>query len=124
MNKSAGDHCRRHSMGTLAPLTVKGHNFGTEYHGFPWLGILVMCGLCAVKGIFLHWLTQKTGSIYPASIAHSATNNGASSLMMIFVQVNADIHIPLSTSMILFAPILLYLLFIPLLMRNRKKAKR
>ena len=71
-----------------APLTVKGHNFGTDYPGFPYVGILLMCGSCVILGIFFHWLTQKTGSIYPASIAHSATNNGASLIMMIFIVIS------------------------------------
>lgn len=107
-----------------APLTVKGHNFGTDYPGFPYVGILLMCGSCVVLGIFFHWLTQKTGSVYPASIAHSATNNGATMIMMIFVQVNADNHdISLNTSMILLTPMLLYLLFIPFLMNHRKEQK-
>ncbi|MCR4760099.1 MAG: CPBP family intramembrane metalloprotease [Oscillospiraceae bacterium] len=107
-----------------APLTVKGHNFGTGYRGFPWLGILLMCGFCVVLGIFLHWLTQKSGSVYPASIAHSATNNGATLIMMAFVQVNADRRdIPLRASLILLAPMLLYLLFIPFLMNRRKEQK-
>lgn len=108
-----------------APLTVKGHNFGTDYPGFPWLGILLMCVFCVVLGIFFHWLTQKTGSIYPASIAHSATNNGATLIMMIFIQVNADKHdIPFGTSILLLAPMLLYLLFIPFLMNHRKEQKK
>ena len=107
-----------------APLTVKGHNFGTDYPGFPYVGILLMCGACVVMGIFFHWLTQKTGSIYPASIAHSATNNGAALIMMIFVQVNADNHdLPLSMSILLLAPLLLYLLFIPFLKNHRREQK-
>ena len=45
--------------------------------------------------------------------------------MMIFVQVNTDNRdIQLGTSLILLAPMLLYLLFIPLLMNNRKEQKR
>lgn len=108
-----------------APLTVKGHNFGTDYPGFPYVGILLMCGFCVILGIFFHWLTLKTGSIYPASIAHSATNNGATMIMMIFVQLNTDNRdLPLSTSLILLAPMLLYLLFVPFLMSNRKEQKR
>ena len=106
-----------------APLTVKGHNFGTDYPGFPYVGILLMCGICVILGIFFHWLTLKTGSIYPASIAHSATNNGASLIMLIFVQVNAGNHdIPLRTTLILFAPMLLYLPFIPLLMKKKERS--
>ena len=108
-----------------APLTVQGHNFGTDYPGFPYTGILLMCGSCVIMGIFFHWLTLKTGSIYPASIAHSTTNNGASLLLMIFVQVNSDNHdIPLSANILLLAPALLYLLFIPFLMKNRTREQK
>lgn len=107
-----------------APLTVKGHNFGTGYWGFPWLGILLMCVLCVIMGIFFYWLTQKTGSIYPASIAHSASNNGANLIATIIVQAKADSqNIPFSSSLLLFIPTLLYLLFIPFLMQKRKMAQ-
>ena len=105
-----------------APLTVKGHNFGTDYPGFPYVGILLMCGFCVVLGIFFHWLTQKTGSIYPASIAHSATNNAAPLLVLLFVQQDsANGEIPLSTTMILLSTTLLYLLFIPLLIKKKER---
>ena len=59
-----------------APLTVKGHNFGTDYWGYPWLGIVIMSLFCIFIGAVLMWLTKKTGSVYPAAIAH-AVNNGA-----------------------------------------------
>ena len=59
-----------------APLTVEGHNFGTDYRGYPWLGVILMCIFCILIGAVLMWLTKKTGSVYPAAIAH-AVNNGA-----------------------------------------------
>ena len=59
-----------------AELTVEGHNFGTDYPGYPWLGILAMCIECTFMGIVLMWLTKKTGSIYPAAIMHAMNNNG------------------------------------------------
>lgn len=59
-----------------APLTVEGHNFGTDYWGYPWLGVILMCAFCIFIGAVLMWLTKKTGSVYPAAIAH-AVNNGA-----------------------------------------------
>ena len=57
-----------------APLTVVGHNFGTDYWGYPWLGIVLMCFFCIVVGAILMWLTKHTGSVYPAAIAHACTN--------------------------------------------------
>lgn len=58
-----------------APVTVMGHNFGTGYPGFPFTGILIMCIFCTTAGALLHWLTKKTGSVYPASLTHAVINN-------------------------------------------------
>ncbi len=58
-----------------APLTVSGHNFGLDYPGFPWLGILMMCVLCILENAFLTLLTEKTKSIYPAAFCHMVNNN-------------------------------------------------
>lgn len=58
-----------------APLTIAGHNFGTDYDFFPWLGILIMCVYCIFYNAFLTFLTEKTKSIYPASFCHMINNN-------------------------------------------------
>lgn len=56
-----------------APLTLCGHNYGTEQ---PFIGVLLMCLNCVSSGIILMWLTKKTDSIFPACIMHSMNNNG------------------------------------------------
>ncbi|MDE6426946.1 MAG: CPBP family intramembrane metalloprotease [Ruminococcus sp.] len=48
-----------------------GLNFGKDYKFFPYAGYIAMCILCIFMGAFLTWITKKTGSIYPASIAHT-----------------------------------------------------
>ncbi len=58
-----------------APLTISGHNFGVDYPGYPFVGILLMCVLCVADNAFLTLLTERTGSIYPASFFHMLTNN-------------------------------------------------
>lgn len=63
-----------------APLTCIGHNFGTEYPGFPYLGILVMCIDCTLMGIMLTYITVKSGSIWPATIMHAVNNTNPSIL--------------------------------------------
>jgi membrane protease YdiL (CAAX protease family) len=63
-----------------APLTAIGHNFGTDYPGFPWLGILKMCILCIFLGVILTFLTEKSGSVWPAAILHAVGNAGPSIL--------------------------------------------
>ena len=63
-----------------APLTCIGHNFGTDYPGFPYLGILMMCISCILVGILLTYVTKKSGSVWPAAIMHAVNNTGPSIL--------------------------------------------
>lgn len=66
-----------------APLTCVGHNFGTDYEGFPYVGIIIMCVVCTLMGIILTYVTMKTNSIWPAAIMH-AVNNGQPSVLKYF----------------------------------------
>lgn len=61
-----------------APLTAIGHNYGTNYPGFPFVGIAAMCVFCIVMGIFLSYVAIKTKSCIPAVLAHGALNSIAS----------------------------------------------
>lgn len=60
-----------------APVIVMGHNYGTEYWGFPWLGILAMVFFCVVLGIIEGYATIKLESAIPAGMIHSLVNAGA-----------------------------------------------
>lgn len=66
-----------------APLTCAGHNFGTDYPGFPYVGIIIMCIMCTLIGIMLTYITVKTESIWPAAIMH-AVNNGNPCILKFF----------------------------------------
>lgn len=57
-----------------APLTCIGHNYGTEYPGFPFLGILMMCVFCILLGIILSFLSERSGSVWPAAFMHAVSN--------------------------------------------------
>ena len=57
-----------------APLTCIGHNFGTDYPGYPYVGILKMCLLCTLMGIMLTILTERSGSVWPAAVMHGVFN--------------------------------------------------
>lgn len=63
-----------------APLTCIGHNFGTDYPGFPYVGIVKMCIMCTLMGIILTYITEKSGSVWPAAIMHAVNNSGPSIL--------------------------------------------
>lgn len=67
-----------------APLTCVGHNFGTDYPGFPYLGVVLMCLFCIVVGMMLTYVTEKSGSVWPAAIMH-AVNNGQPSILLFFI---------------------------------------
>lgn len=69
-----------------APLTCVGHNFGTDYPGFPFLGILLMCITCISMGITLTYITVKSGSVWPAAIMH-AVNNANPSILGVFTDM-------------------------------------
>ncbi|MDE6663101.1 MAG: CPBP family intramembrane metalloprotease [Lachnospiraceae bacterium] len=66
------------------PLTYVGHNFGTEYFGYPFTGFAAMCVMCVFMGIILTFVTYKSGSIWPATILH-AVNNGSPSILQYFI---------------------------------------
>jgi len=57
-----------------APLIYFGFNYGSGYWGAPWSGIFMMTLVCVVLGIWLAYVTIKSGSIIPAAILHGAGN--------------------------------------------------
>ncbi|MFM7174656.1 MAG: CPBP family intramembrane glutamic endopeptidase [Caldilinea sp.] len=60
-----------------APVIALGHNYGLNYPGFPGSGILMMCWMTFVVGVWLGWLTLKGESVWPAVIGHGALNGFA-----------------------------------------------
>lgn len=67
-----------------APLTCVGHNFGTDYPGFPYVGIMLMCIDCTLTGVMLTYITIKAESVWPAAIMH-AVNNGNPAILKNFI---------------------------------------
>lgn len=67
-----------------APLTCIGHNFGTDYPGFPFTGILIMCVYCVFVGVIITFVTERSGSVWPAAILH-AVNNSCPSILTVYM---------------------------------------
>lgn len=57
-----------------APLTAIGHNYGMGYPAWPFGGIAAMCAFCIVMGVFLTYVTERTGSCLAAAVGHGALN--------------------------------------------------
>lgn len=108
-----------------AELTVVGHNFGTEYDGYPYLGILAMCISCTFIGMGLMWLTKKTGSIYPAAIMHASINFGGKGIGRLFLSgIPEDRPLVIADELIASIPgFLIGLVFLFLMLRDRKIEK-
>ena len=60
-----------------APIIAMGHNYGTNYWGYPVVGIAVMCIFCIALGTIFSYLCIKTQSCIPGVIAHGAINSFA-----------------------------------------------
>jgi membrane protease YdiL (CAAX protease family) len=56
------------------PLIAMGHNYGQDYPGHPWLGMLTMTWFTFVTGTFLGWLALRGGSVWPAVLGHATIN--------------------------------------------------
>jgi membrane protease YdiL (CAAX protease family) len=57
-----------------SPLIYFGFNYGMDYWGAPWSGILMMMLVCIVLGSWLAYVTIRSESIIPAVILHGASN--------------------------------------------------
>lgn len=104
-----------------APIIAMGHNYGLDYPGAPWLGILAMIWFTFVFGTFLGWATLRAGSVWPAVIGHGAIN-GIAGIALFFMQGNPNLVLgPSVAGMIGSLPIALVALAI-LLNRNALKS--
>jgi len=72
-----------------APLIAMGHNYGTNYPGAPWLGILATVWIMFILGTFLGWAVLRGGSVWPAVIGHGAFN-GIAGIYVFFTQGNPN----------------------------------
>ena len=51
-----------------------GYEYGTDYVGFPIVGMLLFCIFTTAAGILCDWLYEKTGCIWIPSVFHGAIN--------------------------------------------------
>lgn len=60
-----------------APLVVLGSEYGAGYAGFPAAGVVACCAYCTAVGVFLSYLTLRSGSCIPATLAHGSLDGTA-----------------------------------------------
>lgn len=66
------------------PVIAMGHNYGLDYFGAPWLGMLMMVVMCIGLAALLSWATLRGGSVWPAVIGHAGVN-GIAAIGMLFL---------------------------------------
>lgn len=106
------------------PLTVAGHNYGTGYAGYPFVGIFAMIIFCFSLGTLLSYATLKTGSCIPAVIGHGAIN-GFASVGIYFTKNGGRLTLgPSPAGIIAGIPCLVFaIILIRLMMRDDEKQK-
>lgn len=67
------------------PIIAMGHNYGMNYPGAPWGGLLMMVWFTLMLGTLFGWLTLRAGSVWPAVIGHGAIN-GIAALSALFIK--------------------------------------
>ena len=104
-----------------APLTIIGHNYGLDYWGFPFTGIAMMCLFCITLGIFLSFVTLKTGSCIPAIIGHGAVN-GIAAIGIYFTYDGGNPFVgPAPTGIIGMIPFIIVTIFMVANLKNNEK---
>lgn len=65
-----------------APVIAMGHNYGLDYPGAPWTGILTFTIVPVLFAIVLGWATLQAKSVWPAAIGHATINGTASAVVL------------------------------------------
>lgn len=71
-----------------APIILLGYNYG-DIPG--WLSIAVMAGFCTVIGALLAWVTERTGTIWPAAMAHGTLNAATAATTLTLGRADAPV---------------------------------
>ena len=66
-----------------------GYEYGTDYVGFPIVGMLIFCIFTTVAGIICDWLYEKTECIWIPSVFHGAIN-AAGTVPLAVCKTNTD----------------------------------
>lgn len=106
------------------PVNMMGHNYGLGYPSYPWGGIIVMCVFTFATGVFLSWLTERSGTIWPAALGHGAIN-AVAGIPFLFLSVEQSYNRllgPAVSGLLGAVPLLLFAVFLLVKDRGRSGA--
>lgn len=107
-----------------APIILRGHNYGLGYPGYPVAGILAMCFFCISIGVFLFWLTEKSGSVWPAALVHGMVNAVTGIPLLLLRSPDAGLRLlgPTPAGLLAGLPLLVLALVLALSMNRQKSS--
>jgi membrane protease YdiL (CAAX protease family) len=95
------------------PLIAMGNTYGTDYPGYPYSGIAMMCLFTFTFGIIEGWLVIKSSSVWPAVIAHAGINGIAGFTLFFLSTKDANTLLgPIPAGVLAMLPFLLLALFL------------
>lgn len=65
------------------PVILMGYEYGLNYAGAPWPGLLLFVWFTFIVGTYLGWLTLKSNSVWPAVIAHASIDGFAAVVILL-----------------------------------------
>ena len=69
-------------------VVVSGLNYGKDYAGYPYVGIILMCISCIFMGAFLQLLRKKTDSVIAPTLAHAVIDSCIPAIVSMFLSGN------------------------------------
>ncbi len=106
------------------PLTLMGHNYGMDYAGYPYLGILAMIVFCFSIGTFFSFVTVRAGSCIPAVIGHGAINSIGSLGILFTVDGGRMLFGPSPAGLISGIPLLILAVILIRFMSNNEEKEK
>ncbi|MFC7044543.1 CPBP family intramembrane glutamic endopeptidase [Halobacteriaceae archaeon GCM10025711] len=87
------------------PVIAMGYNYGFDYPGAPWAGMLAMVWVTVFLGSVLAWVTLRSGSVWPAALGHGAFNAIAGYGVLFVAGDPSPLLGPFSTGLVVSIPL-------------------
>ena len=100
-----------------------GYEYGSDYFGFPVVGMLEFCIITVALGIISDWLYEKSGCIWLSALFHGSINAAATLPMLVTVTDAGSARLLGSAPVGLLAGLPFILLAAVLLVKAEKKAE-
>jgi membrane protease YdiL (CAAX protease family) len=72
------------------PFILQGYEYGFGYWGAPVVGALIYVAFVLYLGVFLAWVTLRSGSVWPAALGHGVINASVLWPMHAYLRGDAD----------------------------------